>query len=110
MGTLTGAFIRRSVAAGAYEISLHADDERLADGLTVDDLEQVLASSEVIEDYADDPRGSSCLVLGFEHGEPVHAVCGLTRQQRLIVITVYRPRPPKWMDARTRARRESHGT
>jgi hypothetical protein len=32
---LTVEFIRQSVALGAYELSLHADDERLDDALTM---------------------------------------------------------------------------
>jgi hypothetical protein len=101
---LTVEFIRESVALGAYELSLHADDERLADGLTVRDVEEALASAEMLEEYPDDPRGPSCLVLGFTGGQPVHVVCGLTRQARLAVITVYRPLPPKWKDPWTRNR------
>ena len=101
---LTVTLIRESVASGAYELSLHADDERLADQLTMDELEEVLASAELLEDYPDDPRGHSCLVLGHTGGRPVHVVCGLTRQGRLLVITVYLPSPPKWKDPRTRNR------
>jgi len=101
---LNAKFIRESASTGAYELSLHADDERLADGLTVLEVEEVLASAELLEDYAADPRGHSCLVLGYTRGQPVHVVCGLTRQGRLIVITVYRPSLPKWKDPRSRNR------
>jgi hypothetical protein len=101
---LTLEFIRGSVASGAYELSLHADDQRLADGLTMRDVEEVLQSAELLEEYPDDPRGASCLVLGHARGQAVHVVCGLTRQGRLIVITVYRPSLPKWKDERTRNR------
>jgi hypothetical protein len=102
--TLTIEFIRQNAAAGAYEFSLHADDERLDDALTVADVETALRAAELLEDYPDDPRGHSCLVLGYTGGDPVHVVCGLTRQQRLFLITVYRPRMPKWRDERTRNR------
>ena len=101
---LSVEFIRESVSSEAYELSLHADDERLADGLTVREVEEVLASAELLEDYPDDPRGRSCLVLGRTGRKSVHVVCGLTRQGRLLVITVYRPSLPKWKDARTRNR------
>jgi hypothetical protein len=104
MMRLDGQFIRQSAATGAYELSLHADDERLADDLTVDEVEEVLASAELLEDYPDDPRGHSCLILGYTQGQPVHVVCGLTPQGRVIVITVYRPSPLKWRDPRTRNR------
>jgi len=101
---LTVEFIRLSVAPGAYELSLHADDERLNDALTMADLEEVLRAPELLEDYPDDPRGHSCLVLGYASGQPVHVVCGMTRQHKLFLITVYRPKMPKWRDERTRNR------
>jgi hypothetical protein len=99
---LTIEFIRQSVLLGQYEISLHGDEERLEDGLTVQELEEALGSGEVLENYPEDPRGHSCLVLGFSSGQPVHFVCGRTRQGRLILITVYRPHMPKWKDERNR--------
>ncbi len=101
---LTAGFIRQSVVPGAYELSLHADDERLDDALTVGDLEEVLRAAELLEDYPDDPRGHSCLVLGHASGQPVHVVCGMTRQHKLFIITVYRPKMPKWRDERNRNR------
>jgi len=97
-------FIRESIASGAYALSLHADDERLADGLTVAEVEGALSAPELLEDYPDDPRGHSCLVLGYTGGLPVHVVCGQTRQDRLVLITVYRPQLPKWKDECTRNR------
>ena len=102
---LTSEFIRRQATAGDYELSLHADEERLAEGLTIEQLEEVLTGAELIEDYPDDPRGASCLVLGTSAGRSFHVVCGLTRQGRLLVITVYEPTLPKWLDPRTRQQR-----
>lgn len=58
-------FIRNAARDGSYELSLHADEERLNDHLTVVELEEVLASCEIIERCPDDPRGESCLMLGF---------------------------------------------
>lgn len=103
---LTIEFIQQSAALGAYELSLHADEERLEEGLTVNDLEEGLRSAELLEDYPDDPRRHSCLILGYAERQPVHVVCGLTKQDKLILITVYRPTMPKWKDERTRNREE----
>lgn len=101
---LTIALIRQSAATGAYELSLHADEERLDENLTVAELEDVLRSAELLEDYPNDPRGHSCLALGYVGGRPVHVVCGLTKQDKVILITVYVPAMPKWSDERTRNR------
>ena len=75
--SITPDFIRAEIEQQSYEISLHADEERLADGLTVSDLELVLSHCAIIEQYPDDPRGQSCLVIGLTPGEKaVHVVCG----------------------------------
>ena len=54
---------------------------------------------EIIEQYPDDLRGPSCLVVGFSGNRPVHAVCAVkTDPKELLLITVYDPskRPEKW--------------
>lgn len=101
-------FIQSEVESQSYEISIHADDERLADGLTLVEVETVLRRCELLEDYPDDPRGRSCLVLGMTpSGVPVHVVCGRNRMNHLVLITVYIPRMPKWRDPRTRKGEET---
>lgn len=42
MINLTLAFVYQEIQKQTYEISLHADEERLADGFSVDQLEFVL--------------------------------------------------------------------
>lgn len=69
----------------------------------MEELEQALLSSaaEVIEDYPQDPRGPSCLVLGFSKaGRPLHTVVEGTTE--VIVVTVYRPAQSEWIDWRKR--------
>jgi len=96
-------FIRVEIENQTYEISLHADDERIADGLTVSQLEVALSECKIIEEYPNDPRGESCLALGFTpEGNPVHAVCGRNLSGHLVLVTVYIPTMPKWRDPYTR--------
>jgi len=97
-------FIRKEVNDQTYIISLHADDERLADGLTIVEVESALTNCEIIEQYPDDPRGESCLTLGFIDDKPIHFVCGKNRAEHLVLITVYIPSMPKWKDPYTRNR------
>lgn len=66
---ITLDFIRDEVEKQSYEISLHADDERIAEGLTISQLEFALSDCKIIEEYPDDPRGESCLVLGCRNGK-----------------------------------------
>ena len=60
-------FIRAEIDQQSYEISLHADDERIADGLTVFQVEFILLRYEIIEHYPNDPRGESCLIKEIDN-------------------------------------------
>ncbi len=70
--------------------------KRMDDDLTISDIEESLLCGRILEDYPDDKRGESCLVVGFSNsGIPIHTVCG-ERNDRMIIITVYIPKPPKF--------------
>lgn len=71
--------------------------------MTFHQLEKALLNGEILEDYPDTGRGESCLVLGFSDDIPIHAVCGW-RGQKLSLITVYVPKPPKFIDPWTRGK------
>ncbi|HEV8711439.1 MAG TPA: DUF4258 domain-containing protein [Candidatus Binatia bacterium] len=98
--------IHQLVGQGRYEFSLHAQQERLDEDLDVTDIEEALAQGEILEGYPNDPRGESCLILGYADTKPIHTVMGWARKsvdERILrVITVYIPQPPKWTDPRTR--------
>jgi hypothetical protein len=93
---LTTDWIRDRVASDQYLLTLHADEERRNEGLEISDLETALTTGVILEDYPNDPRGPSCLVNGESQGIPIHIVCGRNRSGWLVIITVYRPEPPKW--------------
>ena len=80
---LTIQFIRESATKSVYELSLHADQERLEEGLTVAEMEEALQEAELLEDYPADPRGPSSLVLGHTKGRSVHVVCGCRNSMRM---------------------------
>jgi len=62
------------------------------------EVEGILRIGEVIEDYPEDARGHSCLLLGRgESGRPIHVVCG-PRQDYVAVISAYLPDPTRWSD------------
>ena len=59
--------------------------------------------AEIIENYLDDPRGASCLVLGLTaSGDPLHFICGVSLPDVVVIITLYRPDPAQWIDWRVR--------
>ena len=96
--------IREKFTKDEYEISFHAEKERYSEDITSADLENAISNCEIMEDYPDDPRGPSCLILGYSKSRPIHIVCGFTTIEWLRIITVYIPKLPKWIDERTRAK------
>jgi hypothetical protein len=96
--------IKARVRDNRYVYSHHAEIERRADGLTFAQVEEALLNSEILEQYPDIGRGESCLVVGFAGKIPIHVVCGW-RGEKAVLITVYIPRPPKFIDPWTRGER-----
>ncbi len=97
--------ILKSLRARLFRLSVHALEEMTADDLSVRDLLDAILGkdAEIVEDYADDPRGPSCLVAGkLQTGEYAHFIVGLGKVP--VVITAYRLDPKKWLDHRTRTR------
>ena len=67
------------------------------------EIRKVIFEGVVIEDYPEDTRGHSCLLLGYgEQNRPIHIVCS-PKADYLAVITAYLPGSQKWLpDWRTR--------
>jgi Domain of unknown function (DUF4258) len=62
------------------------------------EVRQVIAQGDVIEDYPEDPRGHSCLMLGLGDGERALHVCCAPKEDYLAVITAYLPDAHEWSD------------
>ena len=93
--------IKALVRADQYVYTLHAEVERRADNLTFAQIEDALLGGKILEQYPDTGRGESCLVVGFAEDIPIHIVCSW-RGAKVAVVTVYIPRPPKFIDPWTR--------
>ena len=95
--------IRQTVRQGSCRFTLHGLREATADDLAVDAVWDAIisAEAEIIEDYPDNPRGPSCLILSWTPDRrPVHAV--VSYPPVVAVITVYVPDPDEWLDYRFR--------
>ena len=89
-------WIQSRIIEGQYYFSRHGDQERQNDNLTLAEIEEALLSGLLLEEYEDTGRGESCLVVGFTaQGKPLHIVCGEI-DNRVVIITVYIPIPPKF--------------
>ena len=73
--------------------------------ITTAELRRAINEGEVIEDYPDDARGHSCLLLGTaDEGRAIHVVCS-PKDEYLAIITAYLPDEVEWSgDFRTRLR------
>ena len=60
------------------------------------EIRMVLDNGEIIEDYPEDPRGHSSLLLGKDTSErPIHVLCA-PKDEYLAIITVYLPNEEEW--------------
>ena len=66
--------------------------------ITPTEVETVVSQGELLEDYPQDPRGHSCLLLGFGDADrPLHIVCS-PKDDYLAIITAYLPDPAQWSE------------
>ena len=64
--------------------------------IAASEIRSVVEHGEIIEDYPEDVRGHSCLMLGFgEGGRAVHVVCS-PKDEYLAIITAYLPDADEW--------------
>ncbi len=93
--------IKAKVRAGEFLVSAHADQEAADENIAIAEIREALLQGIILEQYADTGRGESCLLLGFVNTRPIHVVCGW-RRNAVVVITVYLPKLPKFVDPWTR--------
>lgn len=66
--------------------------------ITTSEIRRVIDDGEVIEDYPEDVRGLSCLILGLgDDNRPIHIVCS-PKDEYLALITAYLPAEEEWSD------------
>jgi hypothetical protein len=64
--------------------------------ISAQEVRGVVEYGEVIEDYPEDQRGHSCLMMGDRSdGRPLHVVCS-PKDEYLAIITAYIPDQEQW--------------
>lgn len=97
--------IRQKFAQQQFEFSRHAVDRLILRHITVTEVQQAIATGEVIEDYPQDKYGPSCLIAGFTvNGRPLHVQCSYPGRPLIKVVTVYEPDSDEWIDYKVRTK------
>lgn len=104
---LNAEWIKQKATKNEFQLSGHAHKERQEEAINTWEIREALMECEILESYPKDPKGPSCLVLGYAKERPIHIVCGRGKNDWLLIITVYIPRAPKWIDPKTRGGREN---
>ena len=82
--------IRDKILNNRFLLTEHADEQRINDFLSVDDLVSAILSGEIAEEYFDDPRGPECLIRGLAQDRRLtYLVVGYDDKENVIIITVY---------------------
>lgn len=89
--------LKEAVREQQLKISIHATEEALAENISRAEIETVLARALLLEAYPDWWLGPCCLVYGqTDTGRDLHLVVSYSGLP-VTIITVYEPRPPKWV-------------
>jgi hypothetical protein len=89
----------RSAAGGKVLYLPHAVRQMLRPErmITTEEVRRVATEGILIEDYPEDPRGHSCLILGRGYdNRPIHIVCA-PKPEYLAIITAYIPDSDQWL-------------
>ncbi|WP_373895576.1 DUF4258 domain-containing protein [Virgibacillus natechei] len=93
--------IKQNLVTGKWWFTEHAIQKCDQRNIDIEKLIMSVIQAELVEDYPDDIRGHSCLILSFVDDKAVHTVCGI-HESGNVFITAYHPELPKWLDERTR--------
>ena len=99
--------IKERVSQGKYVISYTHTEKMRQRKIEAQDIEKAISRGRIIEDYPDDPKGHSCLILGYtSKGRALHVLCGKLEAEEILIITGYEPSPEEWeSDWKTRKER-----
>lgn len=93
--------IKAKIAERDYRFSDHAVKRMIARAIDRREIEDVVFSGEIIEEYPDDKYSPSCLVYGkTSAGRDMHVQ--VTAPPAVVIITVYEPDGMEWIECRTR--------
>ena len=106
------AMIRECIRTGRFVFSAHALTKHTAsEGFTPRQAIEAIMAGDIIEHYE---ARNSCLIAGSASGLVVsndyiatyiHCVCAYDQVNRIVIVTMYRPRSTEWINP---SRRKPH--
>lgn len=96
--------LRAQASVEDIRVTQHAQQEMVEEDIALNDVFEAIARGQILEDYPEHRRGPRCLLYGLtQDGRPLHIVC-TTARPVLVIITVYEPKPPRWITPTQRRR------
>jgi hypothetical protein len=89
--------LRDQCSQGAIRVTIHTHQEMVEEDISYESMAAALSKGIVVENYPDHKRGSCCLVCGQNHEGRFLHICCTTSLEVVVIITVYEPKPPKWI-------------
>jgi len=97
--------IRIKIRLGEYRFSDHAVKNMIKRSLDRYEIEEVISSGEIIEEYPDEKHSPSCLMYGkTKAGRDIHVQLSLPPS--VVIITAYEPDENEWIDYRVRRKKQ----
>ncbi len=95
--------IRKKFRGLQYEYALHAVDQSILKRITRREVEEAVASGQIIESYPTDKYGPTCLIFGLTtEGRPIHVQCTHPTREKVKIVTLYEPGREEWIDFKGR--------
>ena len=98
--------IKKQVKEENYRITIHAFERCVERSISPTEINHVILSGEIIEEYIEDKYGPSCLIYGTtQEGRILHVQCSINP---IWIITAYDPtlNPEEWEENFKRRRRK----
>jgi len=93
--------IRKLFFSREYNITRHAQERCDSREISIEEIESVILTGDIVKNYPDDKPYPSCLILGYvRETEPLYVL--LAYEEQAHIITVHWLDPDKWLDPKTR--------
>ena len=92
--------IRKIFFGREYNITRHAQKRCDSRGITIEEIESVILTGDIIKNYPDDKPYPSCLILGYvRKTEPLYVL--LAYEEQVHIITAHWLDPDRWLNPKT---------